>query len=130
MHPSYKEIMNRNWESQLSKFSSSLFSWNNRALPSLYQRADVLTLFALSKVWFRGQVLPLPNKFALKFEQQISQFLWKGQRTNNVLSKDTVCLPREKGGLGVPHLQHRSKALFISQLIRTITGGPIWLEAH
>ena len=118
----YREIVKRNWNHQLSKFSSTIFSWSNRALPSLQQRADVITMFALSKVWFRGQVLPLSNKFALKFESLISKFIWKGHITNNVLSRDTIYLPKERGGLGVPSIKLKCKALFMRQFFRSIFG--------
>ena len=45
-----------------------------------------------------------------------------GQITNNVISKETVCLPREKGGLGIPNIRIKCRALFIKQLLRTISG--------
>ena len=99
IHWKYKEIINRNWTSQFQKFSRCIYSWSDRILNSLQQRVDVLTLFALSKVWYKAQVLPLPNKFALQFERLISKFLWKGQITSNVIAKDTVTLPKDRGGL-------------------------------
>ena len=122
LHNDYKVIIEENWSYQLSKFSSTLFSWSSRVVDSLLQRAEIISLFALSKVWYRAQVLPLPNKFALKFEKQISEYLWKGQITRNVLSKDTVCLPKGKGGLALPHLRLKCRSLFVKQIFRNIFG--------
>ena len=66
--------------------------------------------------------MPLPDSFASKFENIISKFIWRGHLTNNVLSRDTICLPKERGGLGVPHLRLKCKSLFLKQMFRAITG--------
>ena len=118
----YKEIIERNWSYQFDKFNNCILSWNHRSLPSLHQRARVLSVFALSKVWYRAQVLPLPDNYAKKFEIAISRFVWRGHLTNDVLPRDTVCLPRERGGLGIPHLKLRCKSLFLRQIFRSVTG--------
>ena len=118
--PDYDEIIEKNWSLQFLRFSSSLKSWSSRVIDTLHQKAKVLTIFALSKIWFRAQVLPLPNKYAAMFKKEISAFLWKGQMTRNVLTRDTICLPKERGGLGIPHIRIKCKSLFIRQLFRTI----------
>ena len=90
---------------------------------SLHQRAEILAIFALSRVWYRAQVLPLPKKFAVQFEKEISNFLWRGHLTKNVLSGDTVCLPKERGGLSIPHLRLKCRSLFMKQMLRSISGN-------
>ena len=109
----YEEIIEKNWSSQFAIFKSTLMSWSSRVIDTIYQKSEVLTIFALSKIWFRAQVLPLPTKYAVMFEKEISAFLWRGQITRNVLSRDTACLPKDRGGLGVPHIRHKCRALFI-----------------
>ena len=42
--------------------------------------------------------------------------------TRNVLSRDTVCLPKDRGGLGIPHIRLKCRALFVKQIFRSITG--------
>ena len=123
LHNDYSVIVEDNWSLQFSKFSSCLKSWSSRVIETLPQKAEVLSTFALSKVWYRAMVLPLPNKYALKFEKEISSFLWKGHLTNNVVSRDTVCLPKDKGGLGIPHVRIKCKSLFAKQTFRNIIGG-------
>ena len=66
---SYSNILERNWEFQFSKFTSTLKSWSSRAIDSLHQKAEILTTFALSKVWYRAQALPLPSKYVTKFNK-------------------------------------------------------------
>ena len=117
---SYTEILEKNWDSQLSKFTSAIYSWSSRVLETLHQRAEVLSIFALSKIWYRAAVLPLPERYAVQFEKHISSFLWKGQLTRNVLSRDTVALPKDHGGLNLPHVRLKCKALFMKQLFRSI----------
>ena len=89
----------------------------------MFQRADILTIFALSKIFYRAQVLPLPASYATKFEKEISSFLWKGHMTRNVLSRDTVCLSKDHGGLGIPHIRLKCRSLFVKQIFRSITGN-------
>ena len=120
---SYKDILHKNWSLQLSKFTSTLHSWSSRIIDSIYQRAEVVTVFALSKVWYRGTVLPLPEKFAILFEKEISKFLWKGNIVRNVLSKATVSLPKNKGGLGLPCIRLKCRSLFMRQIFRTLHNG-------
>ena len=122
LHPDYSEIIDKNWTEQLNKFRSVLFSWTSRVINSLFQRAEILSIFALSTIWYRAQVLPLPMKYAVQFEKEISNLLWKGHMTKNVLSRETVCLSKERGGLAVPHLRIKCKSLRIKQMLRNITG--------
>ena len=123
LHKDYNQILSKNWTSQLSKFTSTLFSWASRAIDGLFQKAEILTIFALSKVWYRATVLPLPLKYAKLFEKHISDFLWKGNITNNVLARTTVCLSKDRGGLGIPCIRLKSKALFMRNIFRTIHGN-------
>ena len=76
--------------------------------------------FALSRIWFRAQVLPLPQSWASKFESTIASFLWKGQQTKNLLSMETICLPCENGGLGIPFLRAKCDALLLKQMLRIL----------
>ena len=105
LHPTYKAILQSNWEDQFKKFSDTLFSWESRILDSVFERAEVLKTFALSRVWYRAQVLPLPLQWARKFEKAISTFLWKGCQLRNLLPMETFCLPLESGGLAIPYLR-------------------------
>ena len=110
MAPSYNDTLNENWADQLLKLQRSFHAWSSRVFETLSQRAEVITTFALSTVWFRAQVLSLSNFWAKKFVKEICSFLWKGQPYRNVLPFETVCLPKEKGGLGIPFFQAKCDA--------------------
>ena len=118
--PEYKEIVQMNWAEQLSKFRSTLYSWSQRALYTLSERAEVLSTFALSRLWYRAQVLPLTDFWAGRIESELRRFLWKGQQTRNLLPYETVCLPKNAGGLSVPFLRAKCEALLLRQFIRML----------
>ena len=63
-HSSYKSIIDLNWDDQYKKFTKTLFSWSARALDSIFEKAEVLSTFALSKIWYRAQVLPPTQTWA------------------------------------------------------------------
>ena len=71
----FPQILDLNWEFQLNKLKSMLISWNTRALDSVFARAQVLSIFGLSKLYFRAQILPLPNAWAKLYESEIRKFL-------------------------------------------------------
>ena len=91
----WEVMLNRNWEDQLDKAKETLRSWSSRVINTVAERAQVVTTFALSRMWYRVQILPLPSHWAVKFEAEVSRFLWQGQQTVNLLPMETVCLPRD-----------------------------------
>ena len=98
----------------------TLYSWTDRSLESIYDRAEVIKTFALSKIWFRAQILPMPNVWGRKFESAIAEYLWKGQQVKYILPMVTVCLPLDKGGLGLPWLSAKCDALLLKQMLRIL----------
>ena len=123
MTPTYEEILRLNWEDQLQKVRKTLFSWSLRHLPTLSERAEVLRTFALLRVWYKAQILPLPTFWAKKIEAQVRSFLWLGQPHKNPLSLESVCLVKSRGGLGIPLLQAKCEALHLKQALRMVTSA-------
>ena len=39
----------------------------------------MIKIFATSKLWYKASALPLPPKFAKKFESLLGSFLWVGK---------------------------------------------------
>merc|ERR1711954_92473 len=77
MTPSFSDMVELNWSNQYEKFRATLFSWATRSLTTLSERAEILNTFGLSRVWYRAQILPIPNKWKLKFDSEIRKFLWR-----------------------------------------------------
>ena len=93
-------------------------SWSSRQLETLVQRVEVLRIFATSKLWYKASALPLPTKFAKKFEAAMTRFLWIGKLEK--LKIDEIKNPSLSGGLNLPCVISKSDALFLSQTCRML----------
>ena len=74
---SYREIIKNNWDFRFSKFSDVVKSWAPRILDTLQQRVEVVRLFALSRVFYVGTILPIKPSMVKKFESLIGKLIWK-----------------------------------------------------
>ena len=75
---SFKHMLRRNWEIRVEKFEKSLLSWNGRCLESIYQRIDILKMFAYSRLYYLASILPLPQWTAKHIEKVVGKFIWAG----------------------------------------------------
>ena len=75
----YKGTIERCWTECYSGFHKVLMSWSPRQLDTLVLRVEVIRLFATSKLCYKASALPLPPKYAKKFESAIFRFLWSGK---------------------------------------------------
>jgi hypothetical protein len=66
--PTYKETLTNTWNKVVEGFEKVLFSWQSRLLDTLSQRVEVAKVFALSKLFYVAQVLPLPDKHRRRVE--------------------------------------------------------------
>ena len=94
-------------------------SWSSRQLETLTQRVEVLRLFATSMLWYKASALPLPIKYAKKFESAMVRFLWIGRLEK--LKIDEVKNPLLSGGLNLPCVISKSDSLFLSQTCRLLS---------
>ena len=92
---------------------------SSRQLVTLVQRVEVVRLFATSKLWYKASALPLPLKFAKKFESAMFRFLWIGKLEK--LKLDEVKNPVLLGGLNLPCVISKADALFLSQTCRLLS---------
>ena len=134
--PSYRQTLTLSWNSCFSGFRKTILSWQARQLNTLIQRVQVLKVFATSKLWYKASVLPLPSKFAKKFESLMGVFLWVGKLER--LQIDEVKNPCYAGGLGLPCVSSKANALFLKQTCRLIMSSDsknyghvrYWLGLH
>ena len=116
--PSYKKTLQLSWDACLSSFRKTVMSWKARQLCTLIERVEVLRIFATSKVWYKASALPLPASYAKKFESLMGSFLWVGKLEK--LKIDEVKNDRSQGGLGLPCVASKAKALFLKQTFRLL----------
>ena len=116
--PQYSNTVCKTWDMVLRNFQKTLVSWENRALRTLQQRVKALQTFALSKLWFAAQVLPLPANMTKKFESASSSFIFRGRPERLKLSD--LQNPKEKGGLGLVCLATKAECLLLRQSLRVL----------
>ncbi len=63
----------------------------------------------MSKLWYLGQILPLPRKTLDELDRLTRKFLWLGRLEH--LPYDELHAPVKEGGLGVPNIQAKCDAL-------------------
>ena len=116
--PNYKQTLQLSWEACLTGFRKTILSWKARHLNTLVQRVEVLKVFATSKIWYKASALPLPVRFAKKFESLMGSFLWFGRLDR--LQFDELKNPFLSGGLAVPCVASKSDSLFLRQTCRLL----------
>ena len=116
--PVYKTTLERCWETCFAGFHKLLMSWSSRQLETLVQRVEVLRLFATSRLWYKASALPLPVKFARKFEAAMVKFLWVGRLEK--LKIDEMKNPYMFGGLNLPCVISKADSLMLSQVCRML----------
>ena len=71
--PTYQQTLKLTWERVLRGFEKVLFAWQSRQLETLAQRVEMVKIFALSKLYYVAQVLPLPAKQRKRVESCLSK---------------------------------------------------------
>ena len=116
--PQYNETVKQTWELVLRGLQKTLFSWGSRALNTLQQRVEVLQTFALSKLWYSAQVLPLPAQMVKKIESASSAFIFRGRPERLKLAE--LQNPKEEGGLGLVCVATKAECLLLRQSLRIL----------
>ena len=116
--PHYQETVQKTWDMVFRGFQKTLFSWGGRTLSTLQQRVNVLQTFALSKLWYVAQVLPLPEKMIKKIESSLSAFIFRGRHER--LKLDELENPRSRGGLGLVCVATKAECLLLCQTLRVL----------
>ena len=118
MCPNYQETLKRTWEVVFSGFEKTLFAWGSRSITTLQQHVSVLQKFALSKLWYVAQMLPLPNKVLNKIDSRMSRFIFQGRPERLELSE--IENRPEAGGLGLTCLATKAESLLLRQSLRVL----------
>ena len=133
---SYRQTLELCWEACYSGFNKTIMSWSSRQLDTLVQRVEVLRLVGTSKLWYKASALPLPCKYAKKFESLMGRFLWAGKLER--LQVDELKNLKWAGGLGLPCVYSKANVLFLSQTCRLLVDSTskqfghikYWLGLH
>jgi hypothetical protein len=116
--PQYFDTLQQTWKAVFKGFQHLLFSWESRVLSTLEQRVKVTQTFALSKLWYVAQVLPLPPAYCKKIESALSNFIFRGRHERMKLSELQNSV--EKGGLGLTCVATKAESLLLRQCLRLL----------
>lgn len=117
--PTYQKTLEKTWETVVRGFVKVLFSWQSRQLETLSQRVEAAKVFALSKLYYVAQVLPLPTKHRKNVEKSLSKFIFQGRHERLKLSEIENTI--EQGGLGLPNIAVKADSLLTKQMCRMIS---------
>ena len=116
--PQYSETLRSTWDSVFRGLQRTLFAWESRTLCTMQQRVQVSKIFALSKLWYAAQVLPLPHSVVKKIESSLSSFIFQGRHERLKLSEleNTV----KQGGLALTCVATKAQCLLLPQSLRLL----------
>ena len=123
-----QDTIDRNWGALIRQMESDTRRHRFRNL-SLKGRVLVLNMLVLSKAWYPGTVLPLPDDKAADMERVALEFLWHGG-TSNPIGRDTIYQLRDKGGLALksPRMMQKALQLKFMKDILTVGNRSSWLQ--
>ena len=116
--PDYSSTLKCSWQNVFGGFQKTIFSWESRLLFTLQERVTVVQTFALSKLWYTAQVLPLPPPMCKKIEALMSSFIFRGRHERLKLSE--IQNPHSKGGLSLTCVSTKSECLLLRQSLRIL----------
>lgn len=115
---SIEVTLNETWSRLLGKIRFLFIQLYKKEL-NIYQKVHLINVYALSKLWYISQVLPISKLVCARLTQFIGWFLWRGHIFR--VSRQQVTLPRQAGGLGLVCIETKVRALLFKNMIQTLT---------
>lgn len=110
-----QDMIRENWKKAVNVVQASLINNRTRRL-GIIQKVFFVNTYALSKIWFLSQVLPMPKLTAKRLYTIGGFFIWAN--TINRIARTTLILPKQAGGLGLQDALIKSNALLIIRTLR------------
>lgn len=114
-----------NYDPLLTKIKSDTQRWNSNPCMSLTQRIESVKMNILPRLLFLFQkTLPIEisTKQFSEWDKIISRFIWQGKKPR--VRFKTLQLPKEDGGMAVPHLKDYFYSAQIKPLMNLIDVQP------
>ena len=116
-----EEICDLNWNPVITKIVRSLNMWKQRNL-TILGKTTVINCIALSKLWYLGTVLRMPQEKIYLIEKEVYSFLWNGKRSR--VNKFMVQCQKDTGGLHVPNIKLKIMALKLQWFTKMMSNKP------
>ena len=126
--PEYSDTLRRSWEKVFRGFQKTIFAWRSRLLNTLQQRVIAVQTYALSRLWYVAQVLPLPSAMTKRIESLVSSFIFQGRHERLKLAE--LQNPQKKGGLGLICVATKAECLLLRQSLRILARPELVSNKH
>lgn len=115
------ETIELNFSPKLNKINHNIISWSKRKL-SPYGKITVLNAFIMSQYIYLLSMLPSPSNTHLTIIQNaVFQFIWDNKPDK--IQRNFLKQKKETGGLNVPDIFIKNKALKLLWVPRIVNGG-------
>ncbi|XP_078588491.1 uncharacterized protein LOC144869257 [Branchiostoma floridae x Branchiostoma japonicum] len=98
-----------NWKEGKRKFVETLQGWGARSL-SFTGKVTVANSLATAKLWYLASVFTPPDSVMKEINTALFAFFWDKKR--EMISRNTIYLPPEKGGWGLIDIAKKAKCLY------------------
>ena len=105
------------WSKLFLKFDQTLNLWKNRKL-SFKGKSTVLNSLCLSKLLYYSTANHVPPHYTILFQRSMFRFVWNSKF--EPISRKTLFLDFQDGGLKVPNLKLKLQSLYLSHLQKLI----------
>lgn len=126
-----KKMTRSDFQPLLDKISARFNSWTVRHL-SFAGRFQLIQAVIYSTISFWASMFIIPNECVVILERMCEAFLWNGAPNSARGAKiawDSVCTPKEAGGLGLKRLADWNKVLGLKLIWLLFTaGGSLWVS--
>ena len=128
-----KGLSKTNLKSVKEKLDSSLQIWKGTSL-NILERIIVCKTFLLNKLWYVANFMKMDEKYVSEIEKMIYTFIWNG--AIEMISRRTLILPYERGGLAMMSVRARLETIQYSQFRNIVLNkhtleyqlGVFWLK--
>jgi len=112
-------MLETNWSQVLNKMSNTVNLYKSRAI-SVYGKAVICNVSLCSKLWYLASAINISPYYVQQFVKLIFSFIWDGKMER--VSRLTLYLSRDKGGIGVVHIDSKQKAFRVKHIMNLIFG--------
>ena len=105
------KTLRESWKECQESIRKCMMAWGSRSIQTLQQKTFVISTYALSKLWYLGQVLPPPEGVLQEVEKICRKYLWQGRLEH--LAWEELWTSKAEGGLGIPNIRCKCDALML-----------------
>ena len=121
----YNEAGYHNWGEVETKIVKCIGQMSSRKL-TIFQKALIINCKILSRAWYVSHTYPLPSNVGKRIEKHVFRYLWNGNY--QPINRQTMYLPRDRGGCGVINVNMKSKSIFFATFYKCIVNKVIGFE--